>query len=110
MIMGMDSLKLCVTEEMCLGPARVALTAGMLALSLAHQTTAQSFSADSGVGTDVSGEAGFAPNAMNLAAAAVSGEEFLVRQDLNAVTSLPRTCGCPPSGNLVRQHRLWVIN
>lgn len=94
------------------GSISVALAAGVLqlGLSLVGQAAAQTFSADAALAGDLSGEAGFAPNAVNLAAAEVSGRDVLVRQELTAVTSLPRTCPCATSSSddLVRQHRPGV--
>lgn len=82
-----------------------ALAAGVLIMApaLHQQTAAQEFSADAAVATDNSGEAGFVPNALNLAAEEVSGAgAVLERQDLIPVTTLPRTCDCVPADDVVR--------
>ena len=82
-----------------------ALAAGVLIMvpALHQQAAAQEFSADAAVATDNSGEPGFVPNALNLAAAEVSGAgAVLERQELIPVTTLPRTCDCVPADDVVR--------
>ena len=59
-----------------------------------HETGAQPFTADVATATDNAGTGGSAPFAPN-AAASMTGGTGLERQELFAVTTLPRTCGCP---------------
>lgn len=86
------------------GSAAVAACAlGLLAVSQAAAAQV-TFSADSAVATDNTGEAGSMPHVSNEAAEELGGGDatLLERQDLVPVTSLPRTCDCFPAATVVR--------